>query len=76
VKQAWYLVLAAAAGAGCIHTPLHSDTAKPPAKSATEAGRAPAPAAVTADQIDETNAHQKAQALADEMDRDRPNSKE
>jgi hypothetical protein len=62
------LLLSALAGAGCLPLPLrHPDVASAPVPPAADAAPpSPAPP-VSADQVDETNAHEKARALQEEM---------
>ncbi len=64
MKIAWCcLLLAMAAGAGCVEFPLLKESAKAPAATRKE------PAPVTADQVNEGNAYEKAEALRKELDR-------
>lgn len=64
MKIAWCcLLLAMTAGAGCVEFPLLKESAKaPPAATRKE------PAPVTADQVNEGNAYEKAEALRKELD--------
>jgi hypothetical protein len=64
-KTGCWVLLALAAGAGCLPIPKNSDANQPPAETSVKP-RPPAP--VTADQVNEANAHKMIQALTDEMD--------
>ena len=72
MKTRWMALLAAGAlGGGCVPNNFVAP-AKPPATAdkSAEAGRPAYHAAVTAGQITGNNAHEKAQALRDEIDAD------
>ena len=65
MKNAWcWVLLSLGAGAGCLATPKNAETNVPPAAAAVK----PRPPAVTADQINEKNAREKAQAFNEELD--------
>lgn len=66
---AWMLLATMWAGAGCLNLPLFS----PPPKPVEVAPASPPPrptTPVTADQVTETNAREKAQALKAELERE------
>jgi hypothetical protein len=68
MKTAWNcLVLALVAATGCVELPRLWDN--PKAKSAAPAKAAPA-GPLSADQVNEANAHEKADVLRQELDRD------
>lgn len=65
------LFLSACMSAGCLHLPQLMGDGKPseaPAQPAARPSRPRPP--VTADQVNETNAHEMAAALRDEVDRE------
>jgi hypothetical protein len=70
MKRVWGVALMAVvwAGTGCVHLPTLWDADKP--EPPVPAAPPPKPAApVTAEDVTEANAHQKAKALLEEMDR-------
>ncbi len=65
MRSAWCgLLLALGMAAGCIEFPLLTEGAKGPPADTRQA-----PAPVTADQVNEANAYEKAAALQKELDR-------
>lgn len=60
------LLLSAAAAAGCVHLPFGA----PPHKLPEPEAKRPPAGPVTAEQITEANAHEKAQELRNELDRE------
>jgi len=64
------LLLAACAGTGCLSMPSWWEKPKPALPSAVAAKPARPRPAVSAEQITESNAHEMAGALLDELDRD------
>ncbi len=64
------LLLAACAGTGCLSMPSWWEKPKPAPSSAIAAKPARPRLAVSAEQITESNAHEMAGALLDELDRD------
>ena len=67
------LLMGIGAGAGCLNLPVLTERAdKPPETAALPAGVRPARprSPVTADQVNETNGHEMAAVLKEEMDRE------
>ena len=74
MKGTWcWLLLLVSAGSGCVSLPVAWRAEKPAPAPTPAAPSAPPP--VTADQVNETNAHEKSQALREELDREAPASR-
>jgi hypothetical protein len=69
-KGLYALLLAVCAGTGCFSLPHPWDPDKPPAKPATNPQPAPPPPALSADQVNDSNARQMADKLQQEVDED------
>jgi hypothetical protein len=69
-KGLCWLLLSLGAGGGCLELPGSWPGSKPEPPQPAAAKPAPPPEPVTPDQVTEANAHEKAEALKGELDRE------